>query len=137
MADKDLVPADSDRILIADDDDEIRNLFTVILSYGFPNMKRDLACNGLEAVSVFRIGHHAVVLMDLRMPEMDGRQAFHEIQKICSGKNWAMPAVIFLTGFPPPDALREIIGDGSFHCLLQKPLTSDQLIQTVRTRLGG
>jgi len=130
-----LQPRDRNRILICDDDESIRNLFVMILTYGFPNVKRDLACNGREALSVFRIGHHGVILMDLRMPEMDGQQAFSEIQAMCNQYNWEMPPVVFLTGFPPPPAVNEIIGDGSYHCLLNKPVTSDQLMETVKKRL--
>lgn len=126
---------DRQRILVADDEDPIRRLFVTILSYGLPSLKADIACNGLEAVKSFQQGHHGVILMDLKMPEMDGVQASLAIREFCRQNNWEMPAIVFCTGFTPPDSLKDILGDGSLHFLLRKPVTSEQIINAVKSRL--
>ena len=90
-----------------------------------------------EAVKAFREGHHGVLLMDLKMPEMDGLQAFLAIQELCRTENWQMPSVVFCTGFIPPETVNQIVGDGSVHTILHKPVKSEQFITAVRTRLGG
>ena len=126
---------DKQRILVADDEDPIRRLFSTILSYGVPSAKVDLACNGLEAVKSFQGTHQGVILMDLRMPEMDGIQAAAAILDFCNEKRWQPPAIVFCTGFAPPDSLNAILGDGSLHQLLRKPVTSDQIINAVKGRL--
>ena len=125
------------RVLVTDDEAQIRKLFTTILSIGLPELKVDVACNGLEAVKAFREGHHGVLLMDIKMPEMDGLQAFLAIQELCRTENWQMPSVVFCTGFIPPETVNQIVGDGSVHTILHKPVKSEQIITAVRTRLGG
>ena len=128
-------PCDRSRILVADDEAPVRHLFSTILSYGVPEARIDQACNGLEAVKTFQGAHHGVILMDLRMPEMDGFNAALAIRDFCRTQNWQMPSIVFCTGFAPPTALDEIIGDGKLHGLLRKPVTSEQIITTVKSRL--
>ena len=132
-----LVQCDPARVLVVDDEVVIANLFRSILSYSFADVKIDSACNGLEAVKAFRESHHAVLLMDLRMPEMDGRQAFFAIRAFCQEQHWQEPAVVFCTGFPPPRCLDEILEDGSPHCFLLKPVSSEIIVEAVRARLPG
>ena len=43
------------------------------------------------------------------MPIMNGEETFHETQAVCKEKNWEMPAVIFCTGYTPPESIREAI----------------------------
>ena len=129
-------PYDPSRILIADDEKGIRRLFKVILASALPDRKIDVAVNGAEAVEFFSQGHHGVLLMDLRMPVMDGHAAFREIDRMCKVRNWEMPAVVFCTGFMPPSTVREIVAQGGAHSLLPKPVSSDTLVATVKTCLA-
>ena len=94
-----MATCDSSRILITDDEAQIRTLFELIITMSFPDKKIDKASNGLEAVRLFQEHHHGLILMDLRMPEMDGLQAFHAIREISEKKGLRMPPVIFCTGY--------------------------------------
>jgi CheY-like chemotaxis protein len=132
---KTLQPCDANRILVADDEPPIRKLFLMILASEFPEMQIDQARNGIEAVRLFGERYHRVILMDLRMPEMDGLQAFHAIQNICQRQSIAIPSVVFCTGFVPPDGVTDIVEDGSPHGLLRKPVRSQDIILAVRSRL--
>ena len=130
------VECNKGRILLVDDERTILKLFKMILASGFPDRKIDMAGNGKEAVDLFLEGHHGVLVMDLHMPVMDGQAAFCEIEKMCRAKNWEMPAVIFCTGFAPPDTVRNVVSSNPMHCLLSKPIGGDVLVETVRSRLG-
>ena len=123
------------RVLIVDDDKTIRELFLQVVSYGLPNCRVDLAVNGAEAVEEFRQARHSVLVMDLKMPVMDGEQAFAEIVKLCKAESWTMPSVIFCSGYVPSDRISIIIEDSPAHCLLLKPITAGQLLDAIKVRL--
>ena len=132
-----LFPCAKRRILIVDDEKGIREVFMAIVTCGLPDCRVDLAINGAEAVESFRAIHHQIIVMDLNMPVMNGLDAFVEIQAICREEKWAMPAVIFCTGFDPPNALNSALQSGAGHLLLRKPVTNDTLIHAISERLNG
>ena len=125
-----------DRVIIADDEPMIRRVFTLIISDKFKNLRLEEACNGLEAVRLFQASYPALILMDLRMPEMDGVAAALAIRKICNDEKYPMPLIIFCTGFAPPAALKELLGDGSYHKLICKPIGSQQLVDVVAAAMA-
>ncbi len=124
------------RILVVDDDEPIRKLFGLILSSAIPDGEIDIVVNGAEAVETFEKKQHSVVLMDLHMPVMDGRAAFFEIEKKCREADREMPAVVFCTGFAPPESVTKAVENSPKHCLLSKPVDSQTLVETVKARLG-
>src|ERR1041385_5628736 len=68
------------RILIADDHPVVRKGLALMIRYE-PGMEAvGEACNGHEAVDLFRLHRPDVTLMDLRMPEMDGTEAITAIR---------------------------------------------------------
>jgi CheY-like chemotaxis protein len=123
------------RILVVDDEQMIRKLFGMIIVSGLPDTVIDQADNGAEAVKAFEEGHHDLIVMDLQMPVLDGREAFAAISRVCARKKWAVPPVIFCTGFAPHESLSAIVGDGSIHCLIRKPVKADALLEAVRQRI--
>jgi len=122
-------------ILIADDEKEICDLFVNISSAKLQGCKIDMAVNGLEAVHSFEDGHHAVIVMDLHMPVMDGFAAFRKIQSLCSEKNIEMPCVIFFTGFMPSKELQAILDASPQHTLLKKPIGIQKVVEEIKARL--
>lgn len=129
-------PSDKKRILIADDERQIRDVFRQIVSYELSDCWIDVAINGAEAVESFRTIHQAVILMDLRMPVMDGETAYNEIIKICEEQNWEKPSVIFCTGFGPTTTLENILANNPAHCMLHKPVSDKTLMEAIRSRLA-
>ncbi len=123
------------RILVVDDEQMIRKLFGMIIVSGLPDSVIDQADNGADAVKAFEEGHHDLIVMDLQMPVLDGREAFSAISRVCARKKWAIPPVIFCTGFAPHESLSAIVGDGSIHCLIRKPVKADALLEAVRQRI--
>ncbi|HOE16652.1 MAG TPA: response regulator [Syntrophorhabdaceae bacterium] len=66
------------RILVVDDEENIRLLFKEELEEeGF---EVDLASNGLEALDKLKEGRFDLVVLDIKMPGMDGIQALNEIK---------------------------------------------------------
>ena len=67
------------RVLVADDQSMVRAGFRMLLS-GEPDIEVVAeASNGIEAVDKAARFHPTVVLMDIRMPELDGLQATRRI----------------------------------------------------------
>lgn len=130
-------PALGRRILIVDDEPMIRKLFSMIIFTEFGDAVIDQASNGREAVEAFKAGRHELVIMDLQMPNGNGREAFLEIGQLCRQNAWPQPKVIFCTGFTPPQSLDAILNDGNEHCLLRKPVRADALLNAVRQRIQG
>ena len=128
-------PCDKRRILIVDDEKTILDLFSRILSLRLPNCRIDVAINGAEALHMFQDTHYGTIMMDLRMPVMDGQTAFLEIQKFCKSHNVEMPAVVFCTGYDPSNTVQKLIADNPAHCILRKPVSDKVLIETLRARL--
>lgn len=129
------VPVDEERVLIVDDEEGIRGLFSTIISQDLPDVQLDQASNGAEALELFRCGHHQVLIMDLHMPVMDGLTAFGAIKQFCDAARVQMPAVIFCTGFAPPATVRDIIKGSPLHHFLSKPVKGEVLVRAIRTRL--
>jgi len=132
-----IIPCTPNRILIVDDEKSIRDIFFQVLSYGLKDCRMDMAVNGMEAFEMFRQVHHCVILMDLRMPVMDGKEAYEEIRRYCKEQNWEAPAVIFCTGYAPTHEIMNIVAGNPRHCVLQKPVDNDTLIEALQTRLKG
>src|SRR5215212_8288892 len=119
------------RVLIADDHELVRDGFKRMLSY-----EQDLevvgeASNGREAVEMCRILKPDLVLMDVRMPQMDGLEATREIKA-----QQPEISVFIITTYENPDYLLEAIKAGSAGYLL-KDAPSQQLLSAMRRVLEG
>lgn len=130
---RDLAPCDASRILVVDDERILQEMFVRALGMSFSDCTADMAGDGRVARDLFREKRHAVVIMDVSMPVMNGEQAFAEIEAICEQDAIQLPSFIFCTGFVISDNLRDVVGDESRHTYLKKPLTMDDLVHTVGT----
>jgi DNA-binding response OmpR family regulator len=66
--------------MIIDDDKDITNLFSIFLEYN--GYIVDAYTNPLEAINNFRNNSHNLVILDLKMPMMDGITIYHKIKEI-------------------------------------------------------
>ena len=128
------VPCDGKRILIADDEQSIRDILFRVMSLHLSDCRVDLAVNGIEAFDVFREAHPGIIVMDVKMPKRSGDEAFHDIKEYCRENNWEMPAVIFVTGYS--DDIDDLVSEDPRHCLLHKPVHQSDLLARLRERLG-
>jgi DNA-binding response OmpR family regulator len=67
-------------ILIVDDDEDLVNLYEMFLKYD--GYKVDAFTDPLDALSYFRKDVYDLVLLDLKMPEMNGVELFNKLQNI-------------------------------------------------------
>lgn len=109
-------------ILVAEDDSANYKLFEAMLRNHYTLLH---AWNGREAVELFREHRPGLILMDIKMPEMDGYQATAAIRKLS-----ADVPIIAVTAFAYPEDMRRILASG-FNGCLPKPVNADRLKQKI------
>lgn len=119
------------RLLLADDQELMRMGFRMVM-----DTQEDLtivgeAANGLEAVDATRRLHPDVVLMDVRMPEMDGVQATRLIVESGSSAR-----IIILTTFDLDEYVYAALRAGASGFLLKDALPGD-LLSAIRAVASG
>jgi len=112
-------------VLIADDEKYIRDLATKMLNIS--GYKVHLARNGREAIEVFsrKKDEISCILLDLTMPELDGREALAEIRKI----DLNIP-IIITSGYCEFDIVSKFT-DEKISGFLQKPYNLEDIISAI------
>ena len=121
------------RVLVADDQELVRAGFCVILEAADGISVVGEAANGFEAVAAAAAQQPDVVLMDIRMPGMDGLEATRLITG--SGPEPG-PKVVMLTTFDLDDYVYEALRAGASGFLLKDAPRHD-LIAAVRAAAAG
>ena len=67
-------------MMIIDDDKDITNLFSIFLEYNGYIVNTYI--NPVEAFNNFRKNSHDLIILDLKMPKMDGMTLYHKIKEI-------------------------------------------------------
>jgi DNA-binding NarL/FixJ family response regulator len=119
------------RVLIADDETLVRGGFRMILEAQADMEVVGEASDGREALDLVRSLAPDVVLMDIRMPELDGLEAARRILV-----NPDAPRVLVLTTFDLDEYVYEAMKIGASGFLL-KAVRPEQLADAVRTVAGG
>jgi DNA-binding NarL/FixJ family response regulator len=122
------------RCLIADDQAMVREGFAAVLTAQPGLQVVGLAADGADAVRQVRHMEPDVVLMDVRMPVMDGLQATREI--LGAGAGSALPRVLMLTTFDLDDYVYAALRAGASGFLL-KDATAAELVTAVRVVAAG
>ena len=115
------------KILIAEDNDSNYILMTYILKkyYQFERAK-----NGQEAVEMAEKNTYDIVLMDIKMPIMDGLEATKAIkEKFPNLPIIALTANAF-------DSDRQLALEAGCNDFLSKPVSSDLCLQTIKKFVG-
>jgi CheY-like chemotaxis protein len=119
------------RILVGDDDENVR---TVIRTALVRNLGASVveARNGSECLQELLRIHCDLVLLDVRMPVMDGMETLRAIRR--SGKYSQIPTIM-LTGTADEALVREAMALGISAYIL-KPFSIETLINRVRETAG-
>ena len=115
------------KILIVEDNDSNYILMTYILKkyYQFERAK-----NGQEAVEMAEKGGYDIVLMDIKMPIMDGLEATKAIkEKVPDLPIVALTANAF-------DSDRQLALEAGCNDFISKPVSSDLCLQTIKKFVG-
>lgn len=92
----------------------------------------ECAVDGQEAVEAARTGRFDLILMDIRMPNMDGVEATRAIRKL-PGAAGAVP-IIALTANADPEDAKLYIAAG-MHSVVEKPLKPEKLLEAMSLAL--
>ena len=88
--------------------------------------------NGEEACGSFKSGNYDVVLMDVQMPLMDGREATREIRRWEEQEGRQATPIIALTAHAVKEEIDHCIEAGC-DTHLSKPVKKETLISTIKT----
>ena len=118
------------RVLIADDIEDNRQLLAQLLApVGF---EIRLATNGVEAVREFEEWRPHLILMDFRMPVMDGHEAIRRIRAMAGGED---TKIIAVTASAMDDNRQELMGIGADD-FIGKPFREAELFQKIHAHVG-
>lgn len=115
------------RILVADDEEGVRELFKVIAEE--EGYQIYLAKDGLQAVQMAKAYLPDVIVLDVRMPELTGIEVFERIKE-----NMIDAPVIFITAFGSSDLAIDAMKKGA-HNYLTKPFDIEEIRIVIRKAL--
>jgi DNA-binding NarL/FixJ family response regulator len=120
------------RVAVVDDQALVRGGFAMVLRIHDDIEVVAEAGTGLEAIEVARQHRPDVILMDIRMPDMDGLEA---TSRILAEADWRV-RVLILTTFDPDEYVYKALRAGASGFVL-KDIPPDQLAVAVRTVADG
>lgn len=120
------------RVAVVDDQALVRGGFAMVLGHQDDIDVVAEAGNGLEAIELAQIHRPDVILMDIRMPEMDGLEA---TSRIIAKADWLV-RVLILTTFDPDDYVYKALRAGASGFVL-KDIPPEELVTAVRTVADG
>ncbi len=119
----------SARILVADDDEDIRAYLEVTLQLaGFEVL---LATDGAEALALARNEHPDVVVLDVMMPNLDGIEALRQMRE--DPRTSHVPVMLLTARVQTGDAITGL--DAGADDYLTKPFDPDELVARVRAAI--
>jgi DNA-binding NtrC family response regulator len=116
---------DKTRILVVDDEEVVRLALARVLSS--EHCKVEAAWNGADALREIERHSFDVVLLDLRMPGMDGISVLKAIKE-----KRPEIEVIVVTGYPSLETAKEAIRHGAYD-YLAKPVEPDRIINVAHS----
>jgi two-component system, cell cycle response regulator DivK len=116
-------------ILVVEDNPDNQKLFAWILEdHGFTYKT---ACTAEEGLRLLAIGNFDLVLMDVSLPGMDGKEATRRIR---AGSRWADLPVVAVTAHAIKGEDEQIRASG-VSALVTKPIDENLLVETIRAFL--
>ena len=119
------------RVLIVDDDALIRDSLKLLLELEPDFRVAGLAANGQEAIDLCRRELPDLVLMDIRMPVLDGVLGTKKLKELYPG----LPVVV-LTTFRDEEYIKEALKNGASGYIL-KSQPADSIIESLRAVAKG
>jgi len=119
------------KVMITDDQRLMREGLKMLLDLEEDVTVVALAENGRDALEKIPIVHPHVILMDIRMPVMDGVECTRIIKE-----QYPEVKVLILTTFDDDEFIIEALNNGAVGYIL-KDLSSDKLVETIRDAYKG
>jgi len=115
------------RVLIVDDEPSIRRTLKEILE--FEKYVVDEAGDGLECLVKLKRAQYDVVVMDIKMPKMDGMDALERIQLLAPDT-----PVVMISGHANIDTAVDAVKKGAFD-FISKPPDLNRMLITLRNAM--
>jgi len=116
-------------VLVVDDDTNFRNTLSRILEKkGYATIT---AGNGHRAIEIVKEKAVDVILMDVKMPVMNGVEAYRNIKQVRPSAT-----VIFMTAFSLEDLVKDTIRDGAY-AVIKKPFDIDTVVNMIEKSKNG
>jgi DNA-binding response OmpR family regulator len=117
------------RISIVDDDPDLTLTFKAALRKEF---SVEVFNDPIEALSQFKVACYDLLLIDIKMPKMNGFELHREMVKVDSKAK-----VCFITSFVTYyESFSEIYPEFKVDCFIKKPIEMDILIRKIKAELG-
>jgi DNA-binding NarL/FixJ family response regulator len=120
------------RVVVADDQEIVRAGFAALLETQDDFAVAGTAADGVEAVELCRAEHPDVVLMDVRMPSLDGIEA----TRLLAADGGKGPRILMLTTFDLDEYVYDALSAGASGFLL-KDVAAETLFDAVRVVAAG
>ena len=122
------------KVLIADDQELIRQSLQIVL-----NTKEDMqvtgtAADGQEVIQCIRKEVPDVILMDIRMPLLDGYEAIHHIRQSGLADAHRIPIIAMTANAFVEDVQASL--DAGMNGHLAKPIVMEEVIKTILMNLN-
>jgi DNA-binding NtrC family response regulator len=111
-------------ILVVDDEEVVRRSYVRALAGEHCSVAT--VWNGEEALQMMELHPFDVVLLDQRMPEMDGMAVLKVIKE-----KWPESEVIMITGYPGVESAKQAVALGAYD-YLAKPVGPDEVINAAQ-----
>ena len=109
------------RILIVDDEEVVRHSFSRALAT--TNCQVKAVSSWTQVAEALRAEPYDVVLLDLRMPDVDGITVLRAVKQ-----RWPASEVIVITGYPTLETAKQAVALGAYD-YLAKPVDPEQVIE--------
>ena len=113
------------RILVADDDKNLRRVVGELLADA--GYAVEVAADGVEALAAIERGEPALLLLDVRMPRLDGLGVLEHLEQRAK----TFPVIVITA---QEDACQDAVARGATRVLV-KPLSLDGLLEAVRAAI--
>jgi DNA-binding response OmpR family regulator len=117
-----VVPMRKNVLVVDDDRDHAESIADLLIIHGYTV---ETAFSGEDGLAMFRGQHFDLVLMDMKLPGMNGVDAFFECRKVR-----ADAPVMMMTGYSVETLIEKAIDNGALG-VMRKPFSVGELIQVI------
>lgn len=117
-------------ILIVDDEADVRNSLAQLLGAELPDVTIHTASGPQEALAFLAERHADVMLVDYRMPSMDGLELLARV-----APEHPDTVAILITAFPSLDLALRAVNDRHVRFFMTKPFRHDEMVGAVAEAL--
>ncbi len=127
-----LPPRDLARILIVDDEGDLA--YVMQRGLKIAGFRVDAKTNPLDAIASFGKGKYDLLLLDIRMPEMNGFELYERLSQVDNRVK-----VCFLTAFDVEyfERFRKRFPDTPKRCFIKKPVSIANLVKAIKAELNA